>query len=494
MFPPTTSEEPIFYRVDIPNHPDALVTSRFGSIVSKKPEGVSYRTVEWADIDRDSIGGVVLTNQTFDALGINDWHTNGYLGQDVKIAVFDVEWMGAEWDNPDLGATFSHDCFAHASCELPINSSHPRFGFERGVHGIACAEIIRDIAPKAELHLVRVLGQTSLENAVDWAIREDIDFISMSLSFFNESFYDGSGPISGLMDSLAAHDIQMVTSSGNYALAHFRSEFQDVNGDGNHDFSDARGLPIYFEPGKRSINLIWNEFQNCGLGDLNAYLWSRDGTLIAKSLTSQVLGSNDCHPSEKIVAMIEEEDWTFLTIENVGETAPAFDVMAKGGYVFQPSKDGSIVDPGTHPSVLTVGAVRVGNYIHNEVESFSSYGPTNSRLVKPEVVGPNGLSTNSYGPSNFYGTSASTPAVTGALAVYKSKHITLENSTITDRIIELAIQDTPTILVSDSQGFGKVRLPKVQNQEIQCGGSVTAILIVIGVCLRQTLFQRTTKS
>ena len=53
---------------------------------------------------------------------------------------------------------------------------------------MARAEVIRDIAPDADIHLVRVLGQTSLENAVDWAIREDVDFISMSLPFFNESF------------------------------------------------------------------------------------------------------------------------------------------------------------------------------------------------------------------------------------------------------------------------------------------------------------------
>ena len=93
--------------------------------------------------------------------------------------------------------------------------------------------------------------------------------------------------------------------------------------------------------------------------------------------------------------------------------------MARGGYVYNTQREGSIVDPGMHPSVLTVGAVRVDDYMFNDVESFSSAGPTVSadsvsRIEKPEVLAPNGLSTLSYGSKGFFGTSASTPATVGA--------------------------------------------------------------------------------
>ena len=303
MFPTAPSETTTLFRVDVPNHPDAIATSQYGSVLDYRPTEHPFRDVEWATIDEHSAQGVVQSQKAIDAMNIEAWHEQGYFGQGVKIAVFDVEWHGAEWDNLEIEGAISHDCFAHRSCELPIDSSHPRFGFERGVHGIACAEVIKDIAPDAEIHLVRVLGQTSLENAIDWAIREDIDFISMSLSFFNESFYDGSGPINDLMTSLSRNDVQMVTSAGNYAQIHHRDYFQDLDGDRNHDFFDTRGLPIYFESGKKTINILWDEFDICGLGDLNAYLWSRDGTLIGKSLSDQQLGANDCQPKEKIHTM-----------------------------------------------------------------------------------------------------------------------------------------------------------------------------------------------
>ena len=86
-----------------------------------------------------------------------------------------------------LGEVRTHDCWAHRSCAPELNDLTPRYAFEEGRHGVACAQVIRAIAPDVDLHLVRVNGQTSLENAVDWAIREDIDLISMSLSFFQRS-------------------------------------------------------------------------------------------------------------------------------------------------------------------------------------------------------------------------------------------------------------------------------------------------------------------
>ena len=187
MFPPiTNSDLPIYYRVDTPYLPGAIATSAYGSILESPPNGIPYRPISWAVVDTEpglSVDNIVIPNELHEALNTSPWHEQGWLGNDVKIAVFDVEWIGAEWEDGELGSVQTHDCFAHPSCELPIDSDHPRFGFERGVHGIACAEVIRDVAPASEIHLVRVLGQTSLENAVDWAIREDIDFISMSLSF-----------------------------------------------------------------------------------------------------------------------------------------------------------------------------------------------------------------------------------------------------------------------------------------------------------------------
>lgn len=477
MFPvPTDSildhqeiDRPLYFRVDTPFLPSAISTSAYGSLVEVPPTDHPYRPVQWAVVDRELTNAITPTD-TFDALNVEPWHEAGFKGQAVKIAVFDVEWQGAEWSNGELGTVTTHDCFAHPSCELPIDTLHPRFGFERGVHGVACAEVIEDIAPEADLHLVRVLGLTSLENAVDWAIREEVDFISMSLSFFHESFYDGTGPVSRLMNKLREHDIMMVTSAGNYARGHHRTTFEDANRDQFHDFADPRGLPIYFTSGRKSVQILWDDFRQCGWNDLNAYLWNRNGDLIAKSLLQQSPYIDGCHPSETITVELETDQWTFLTIENLGYGTPEIDVMARSGYVYESHRTDAIVDPGTHPSVLTVGAVRVDNYLQQGLEAFSSIGSTRQAIQKPEVVAPNGLDTLSYGSKGFFGTSASTPATVGTLALYKNKHPYLDNFTLTQQLIRQAIPDTPLSYEgSDTYSqYGRLRLPHPESLPTHC--------------------------
>ena len=64
-------------------------------------------------------------------------------------------------------------------------------------------------------------------------------------------------------------------------------------------------------------------------------------------------------------------------------------------------------------------------YRFNPVERFEPQGPTPSGLTKPDIVGPDGLTTTVYGPGRFYGTSASTPSVAGAVAVLMGADPTL---------------------------------------------------------------------
>ena len=469
-------------RVDIPNHPDAIASSAYGSVLLNPPQnGIAWHYQSMAVVDREEqYIGAIQPTATYDALNIVQWHDAGFLGQNVSIAVFDVEWMGIDWENPEIGAIETHDCFSHPSCAPIIDSTHPRFGFERGVHGVACTEVIRDIAPEAEVHAVRVLGLTSLENAVDWAIEQKIDIISMSLSFFNNSFYDGTGPINQLMNRLAEHDVLMVTSAGNYARGHYRAQYNDWDWDGLHDFNDHRGLPIYWGEGLKSINVIWDDFANCGTHDLNAFVYNRNGELIAKSTRLQSTDSESCYPSETVMAQIDYEDWYFLQIQlESGESWPNFDIMTKGGLVHQSHRDGSIVDPGTHPSVLTVGAVRVDDYLFSSLEGFSSFGPTNNGLTKPDVVGPDGLSTLTYGPKNFFGTSASTPATAATLALYKSAHPELSNYDVAQAMKALAIQDNPNQITTEEMGYGRIKLPNLDSQNMQCMSSFSPFMMLL---------------
>ena len=481
MFPPPVDLPPELVRIEVPDYPNAVSYSASASITLSPPEDdLPWRYESMAIVDEEAISGSIADHNLLQLIGAEKWHDAGYMGQGVSIAVIDAEWFGPEWVEDELGNYQTHDCFAHRSCELAIDPANPRYNFENGRHGIACAEVIKDIAPKANIHLVRAAGVTSLENAVAWAIREDIDIISMSLSFFNESFYDGTGPVSKLMDQLRAADILMVTSAGNYAKQHYLDDFRDNDLNNWHEFQHgSEYLPIYYTEGVYRLNLIWNEFSQCGKTDLDAYIWSRDGKMVGRGSRIQDPESKSCHPSERIRVTIENEDWHWLQIRRKrGVGNVKLDIMARSGTLYHKMPEGSIVDPGVHPSVFTVGAVREDDYLLGAPESFSSQGPTNGGYLKPDIVGPDRIDSSSYGPSGFYGTSASTPVVAAAVALMMSKDPSVSPYDIAIQLKNNAIPDIDHWNKHSNEiGAGKLYMPSPTSDR-GCGSEIAIIPMV----------------
>ena len=60
-------------------------------------------------------------------------------------------------------------------------------------HGTACAEIIHDVAPEAELYLYKVADIVDLENAKDRCIQNGVAIVNYSETWVNEGFGDGAG-------------------------------------------------------------------------------------------------------------------------------------------------------------------------------------------------------------------------------------------------------------------------------------------------------------
>ena len=478
------ASEETLVRVDVPDHPDALVSSDVGSMLAAPPtDGTPWRYAPIPETDVGPVGSYTAW-EALDAMAVDAWHEAGFDGAGVRVAVFDLEWYTAELDSAELGDFTTHDCYIQRSCEHPIDTLRPTFSFETGSHGVACAEVIRDIAPAAELFLVRVSNLTTLENAVQWAIREDIDLISMSLSFFNESFYDGTGAINDQMDLLTEAGILMITSSGNYADEHYQADFTDLDEDGFHDFPFGSGLPIYLSAGSRRIYLTWDQYRNCGRTDLDAYVYSEDGVLVGRSTSEQYFDADNCQPLERVSAWADEAGWYSLKVHHAGGTnRTRFDVMARNNEIYDPIPAGSIVDPGTHPTVLTVGAIRATNYLLADAEMFSSKGPTHAGLPKPDIAGPNGLTSSVYGPTGFYGTSASTPAVAGALALVMSREPHLTPHEAATRLTNWALP-APGETWSEADpgmGAGRARLPSPELLSSGCSGGLSAVLLPVGL-------------
>ena len=442
-------------RVDVVDYPGAVSGSATGSVLlAPPPPGVPWRPEEAPVVD------AWYAEEAAEAVALDPWHAAGFRGQGVRIAVFDVQWFNAELLAEELGDHQTHDCELTRSCDVPMDTLRPRYSFEEGAHGVACAEVVHDLAPDAELHLVRVDGPTSLENAADWAVRNDIDLVSMSMSFFNNSFYDGSGTVADAAGHMAEGGTLLVTSAGNYATEHWVGEWSDPDQDGWMDFPwGSSYLPVYFGAGAGLGYVTWDEFSRCGRNDFDVYAVNRDGEWVGASEGVQDADADACTPLERIGLRTDEEDWYWLRIRRkAGAGGVRVAVLARGGTVYD-AQPGGLADPASSMAPWVVGAVRASEYAFGAPEFFSSYGPTHGGFYKPDVAGPDGLSSRVFGTTGFYGTSAATPAVAGTLAVLMSARPDLDARAAADLLGANALDArSPGMPPDPGVGVGRVRL------------------------------------
>jgi hypothetical protein len=456
-------DHPPLYRVDDPNFPGAIARSATGSVLDAPPPGVPWRREP--EVREDGVA-VWPASQAWEAMNVAAWQDAGRTGAGVRVAVFDIGWFGAGADPWVLGDVSTADCFAHPSCEPSMDVLRP-FGGEDGDHGYACAAVVQSVAPDVELSLVRVNGFTAFENAADWAIRQGVDVISMSLSFFNTSFYDGTGPFASVVRRLVAADILLVTSAGNSARQHAATAWRDVDLDGRLDFGGDNGLFIDLNAGgRRTVFVQWSEHGRCGDSDLDVYAYDPDGFVVGRAEVVQDPLGDGCDPVERLG--IQADQSGTYRIEVVGRRVATahlqVDVMAQAGQIVGGDPASSFADPANQPGTFTVGAVRGAGYLDAPIEGFSSQGPARSGVSKPDIAGPDGLDSPVFGADGFYGTSAATPAVAGAVALVlgaaRDEGEALTPAGAAARLQGWAWRPSAASTLDDPRwGAGKARLP-----------------------------------
>ncbi len=392
--------------------------------------------------------GSDVDGEGVDVIGADRWHQAGFTGAGLRVGILDLGFDGYQ---ELLGI------------ELPDQVMVERFGWieEDTPHGTACAEIIHEIAPDAELFFAWYDGSdAAMGEAADWLVDQGVNIISHSAGGMIGP-RDGSEWDAQLVNDLAAQGILWVNAAGNEALSHYRSTFTDEDGNGLHEFLPGEETMPLPNQGYVEAYLMWDDWAQA-TQDYELFLLDADGNTLAASEEVQS-GEAGQWPVE------------WFTFETDGETVyvavKAYDVdqaVTLDIFVYPIDLEDryqepaySICPPGDAVGALTVGAA---NWWDDSLAYYSSQGPTDDGRFKPEISAPTAVTGASYGDSithdedaGFNGTSAACPHVSGAAALVWQAHPEFSRQEVVDYLLTHAI-DLGAPGLDTGYGYGRLQL------------------------------------
>ncbi len=385
---------------------------------------------------------------------IETWHNAGWFGQGITIGVLDSSFTGYR----DL-----------LGVELPatvITRSFDIDGLEQGDnrHGTAVAEIIHDVAPQADLYLVNA-GPGRFSEAVDYLIARNVDVINLSAGWPVGPF-DGTTQQDVIVNRAIDSGIVWVNAVGNEADRHFSGTYQDSNTDGWAELSGTVIIDDFFVPAGDEFEVLLN--WTGPVADLDLCLWDLDRILSlppAQQVPEECSEMPQSLPGHQQLEVIDwintfpEERWYGFSVAGDPLAPPSgtpFDVFADGVFdLTLQTAASSLLVPNAAERVISVGAVPWSDT--SSIENFSSRGPTADGRVKPDLVAPDGVSTESFDTA-FGGTSSASPYVAGLAALYLNLYPTSSPVDVRRELGILAEGLPPGSGKNSTYGWGLARL------------------------------------
>ncbi|MBI2956411.1 MAG: S8 family serine peptidase [Acidobacteria bacterium] len=343
-----------------------------------------------------------------------------------------------------------------------------------GAEGTAILEIVHDLAPGAQLRFANFNTDAEFNQAVNF-LAANSDVVIDDITFLGDA-YDGTSSVSSNTAAALNNNANPLrayfTSVGNQARRHYQEPFLDSGMDGaaftgqpgnfhlftspaTHGTVDCLGVSpdvadviFLFDTASFGGNfasavilLVWNDTFGASENDYDLFLFDQAGNLVAASTDPQ--DGND-NPLEAIgfTNTTGNDQFFSIVVQNVNNAAAPveFDMFilhTAGTVIFNTaacpsatrtnhnfntvfSSVGAQSDAGGTPaSVLSIGAIAASDPGNDDIELFSSNGPTNDGRLKPEASGIDGVSVTGAGgfPSTFFGTSASAPHGAGIAAL-----------------------------------------------------------------------------
>lgn len=186
-------------------------------------------------------------------------------GSGVTVAIVD---SGVERDHPAVGGKLIRSVKVEpgeTADDDPVVTDDPD-GADVVGHGTACAGIIHELAPGADLVSVRVLGPNNRTKGIvfaaglDWAIRQGFPVINLSLSSRSDALF---GLFHELADQAYFANVLMVCAANNVPGESYPSLFASVLSVAAHDRPDPAAWfynprpPVEFGAYGADVQVAW---------------------------------------------------------------------------------------------------------------------------------------------------------------------------------------------------------------------------------------------
>ena len=376
-----------------------------------------------------------------------------------------------------------------------------KLGSSTGSEGTAMMEIVHDIAPGAQLRFANFNTDLEFNAAVDF-LASVSDVVIDDISFFGGP-YDQSS----LVSSNTAAELQRLsnpirgyyTSVGNSALNHYEEPFASggacsflTDASTCHlfaataDTTDAFSLgaivanPILVPAGGTGVvELTWDDTFGSATSDYDLYLIDElTLQIVSQSASNNTTGNREPYEVVGVTNSTAAARWYDVQIVNYLGTQPAhrMELFAFGTAAlpngtelnFNTVRSSVTAQSDSGGGAVAVGAIAASDPGTDTIESFSSHGPTNNGVTKPDATAIDGVSVTGSGgfPATFFGTSAAAPHVAGLAALLLDKRPDLLSGEAGDdpagdrAKLRAAIVDTAVDLgaagVDNTYGSGRV--------------------------------------
>jgi hypothetical protein len=383
-------------------------------------------------IERAGLGPVVGEEVTL--TNASAWHAAGITGK-VRVGIIDFFDL-ARWSESEHGVVpdAAHQfCLGEGLCTA-TGQINPAAG---DPHGVAVAEVVKDMAPDAELFLATAGTTAETQAAIDWFVANGVHIVTRSLGAPYDGPGDGTGPLDAVVDYAAARGITWFNSGGNDAAFGYGRYTDGVDANGYVDFASGPAVDtmLRIDPQAGTVAFDGIRWANDWylpanrVTDYSVEVWTGFSETSSKLVTvlndSQVggappleavdFGISDVGAGQAVFLRIHADAHYSPSAPDTVEVATFVGMISAGSRSTAYSAAKPVVDS-RNPSLVAVGAIDPANGASG-IAFYSSQGPTNDGRIKPDVSAPSCVTSTIYAPACFNGTSAASPIAAGMAAL-----------------------------------------------------------------------------